>query len=139
MTFVRPVLIALQWEMIQPHQRAALIPNEPGVSWLSFLGARFVEASGELAVAVQNMEQKSQGHFELTGLIELSSGGSLPVVYPFTGVLNLETREISIQQTQPAKHWSGPLSENGRVMTLLEVGQAKPVHLVHEPTLEQLV
>jgi hypothetical protein len=96
-------------------------------------------ADGSLAVSIQSLVQKSQGHAELKGLIELSSGGSLPVVFVFDGVLNLETREISIQQTHPEKHWDGLLSENGRVMTLHEAGQAKPIHLVHELTLDQLV
>ena len=124
--------------MLQPHQRAAQIPNEPGVSWLAFLGGRFAAADGTFAVLVQRMAQR--GHTsDLEGLIELSAGGSLPVVYPFTGALNLEFREISLQQTHPEKRWAGQLSENGRVMTLHEVGQAKPLHLVHETTLEQLL
>ena len=98
-----------------------------------------MEASGELGVVVERIVQKSPGHCDLQGLIELSSGGSLPVVFPFQGVLNLESRELTIQQAQPEKRWGGALSENGRVMTLLEVGQSKLVHLVHESTLEQLV
>ncbi|MEP6668309.1 MAG: hypothetical protein ABJF10_04105 [Chthoniobacter sp.] len=124
--------------MLQPHQRAAQIPNEPGVSWLAFLGGRFVEASGDFAVVVQRMAQ-SPTHSDLEGLIELSSGGSLPVVYAFTGVLKLEFREISLQQTHPEKRWDGQLSENGRVMTLHEAGRTKAIHLVHEMTLEQFL
>ncbi|MDR3403119.1 MAG: hypothetical protein P4L99_11540 [Chthoniobacter sp.] len=127
--------------MFQPHQRAALFPNEPGIHWTQFLGGRFVQlaAGGTFAVSIQNIVQKSQGHADLKGMIELSSGGSLPVVFACEGVLNLETREIAIQQTHPEKRWTGLLSENGRVMTLHEAGQAKPIHLVHELTLEQLV
>jgi hypothetical protein len=125
--------------MLQPHQRAALIPNAPGVSWTQFLGARFVHSSGSFAVAVQSTVQKSQEHSDLKGLIEISSGGSLPVIFPFDGVLNLETREISIQQAQPQKAWVGQISENGRVIVLREIGQTKPIQLIHEQTLEQLV
>ncbi len=125
--------------MLQPHQRAALIQNDPGVSWPQFLGARFVQSDGSFAVVVQGVVQKSQAHCELKGLIEISSNGSLPVIFTFDGVLNLETREISIHQAQPEKAWSGQISENGRVMTLSAAGQAKPIHLIHEQTLEQLI
>jgi hypothetical protein len=85
------------------------------------------------------MVQKSQEHSDLKGWIEIASGGSLPVVFPFDGVLHLETREISVQQAHPVKAWTGQISENGRVMVLREAGQAKPMHLVHEQTLAQLV
>ena len=127
--------------MIHPHQRAALIPNAQGVVWTQFLVGRFVRllADGSFAVVLQSIVQKSQGHAELNGLIEFSSGTSLPVVFAIDGVLNLETREVSIHQAHPEKRWEGQLSENGRVMMLHEVGQTKPIHLVHEPTLEQLV
>jgi len=125
--------------MLLPHQRAALIPNDPGVTWPQFLGGRFVESDGSFAIVVQGVVQKSQAHCELNGLIEISSRGSLPVIFTFGGVLNLETREISIQQAQPEKLWDGQISENGRVMELREVGRAKPIHLIHEQTLEQLV
>jgi hypothetical protein len=125
--------------MFEPHQRATLIPNDPGVKWPQFLGAPFVQPGGSFAVVVQSMVQKSQEHSELKGLIEISSGASLPVIFPFDGVLNLETREISIQQAHPEKSWAGQISANGRVMVLREAGQAKPIHLVHEQTLEQLI
>jgi len=85
------------------------------------------------------MVQKSLVHSDLKGLIELSSGASLPVIFQFDGVLNLETREISIQQAHPEKSWAGQISTNGRVMVLQEVGRAKPIHLVHEETLDQLI
>jgi hypothetical protein len=125
--------------MFQPHQRAALIPNGPGVKWPQWLGAPFVQPGGSFAVVVQGLVQRGQEHLDLKGLIEISSGASLPVIFPFDGVLNLETREISIHQAQPEKSWSGQISANGRVMTLQEAGQAKPIHLVHEQTLDELI
>jgi hypothetical protein len=132
-------------EMIEPHQRAALIPNDPGASWTQFLRARFVGPlspagrDASLAIVVQTIVQQSQEHANLRGLVEVSSRSSLPVVFEFAGVLNLQTREVSIRQTQPDKTYDGQLSENGRVMTLREAGRSKPMHLVHEETLAQLV
>jgi len=133
--------------MIQPHQRAALIPNDPGVSWLHFLTGRFVGSTARsaagpgasLAIVVQAFAQQDLGNAGLRGLVEVSSRSSLPVVFEFTGALNLETREISIHQTHPENTYSGQISENGRVMTLREAGHPKPIHLVHEETLAQLV
>src|SRR5689334_1568458 len=131
--------------MLQPHQRAALIPSEPVVPWHSFLKSRFVESlhsngtSASLAIVVQTIQQQSQILADIRGLVELSSGSSLPVVSAFVGQLNLESRELSIHQAHPQKAWNGQISENGRVMVLREAGQAKPIHLVHEETLAQLV
>jgi len=131
--------------MIEPHQRAALIPNDPGVRWPHFLRARFTgplshtKRDASLAIVVQAIAQQSQEHADLRGLVEVSSRSSLPVVFEFAGVLNPETREISIRQTQPDKTYDGQISENGRVMTLREAGHSKPIHLVHEETLAQLV
>jgi hypothetical protein len=131
--------------MIELHQRATLIPNASGVSWTQYLTARFAGPfpqagrGAELAIVVQTIVQPIQQHAGLCGLVEVSSRASLPVVYGFTGVVNLETREISIHQTQPDKIYTGQLSENGRVMTLRETGHSKPIHLVHEDTLAQLV
>jgi hypothetical protein len=71
--------------------------------------------------------------------MELSLGSSLPIVSEFVGVLNLENREISIRQLQPERNYAGQISENGRVILLREVGQPKPIHLIHEETLAQLV
>jgi hypothetical protein len=88
---------------------------------------------------VQTIEQQSQEHAEIRGILEQSSGSSLPVVSEFVGVLNLESLEISIQQTQPEKIYSGQISENGRVITLWQTGQSKPIHLVHDETLVQFV
>lgn len=120
-----------------------MIPNDPGVSWLHFLTGRFVGTSARsgasLAIVVQAFGQQDLGNAGLRGLVEVSSRSSLPVVFEFTGALNLETREITIHQTQPDKIYSGQISENGRVMTLRESGHAKPIHLVHEETLAQLV
>jgi hypothetical protein len=125
--------------MLQPHQRAALIPNDPGVNWPQFLGERFVQSNGSFAIVAQSIVQKSQTHCELKGLIEISSNGALPVIFQFTGGLNLENREISILQVQPEKAWSGNVSENGRVIVLREASKGKPMHLIHEQTLEQLI
>jgi len=133
--------------MIQPHQRAALIPNDPGMNWLQFLTGRFVGSTARsaagpgasLAIVVQAFGQQDLGNAGLRGLVEVSLRSSLPVVFEFTGALNLETREITIRQIQPDKIYSGQISENGRVMTLREAGHPKPIHLVHEETLAQLV
>lgn len=126
------------WRMFQAHQRAALIINDPGVNWLRFLAGPFVLPGGSFAIVVQSIVQTGQDQSELKGMIEISSGGSLPVIFPFAGVLNLETREIGLQQVQPEKSWAGQISPNGRVLMLQEAGQAKPIHLVHEQTLEEL-
>jgi len=131
--------------MIKPHQRAALIPNGAGVSWSHFLRGRFVGplsqagSDASLAIVVESVVQQSQEHANLRGLVEVSSRSSLPVVFAFVGVLNPETREISVHQAQPDKIYSGQISENGRVMALREAGHSKPIHLVHEETLAQLV
>lgn len=131
--------------MIQPHQRAALIPNDPRVSWTAFLGGRFVGAlpsagrDASLAIVPQALAHQDLQFAQLRGLVEVSSRSSLPVVFQFAAILNLETREITIRQAQPDKTYEGQLSENGRVMTLREPGQPKPIHLVHEETLAQLV
>jgi len=133
---------AILFPMLEPHQRAAVIPNDPGVNWHSFIKSRFVDASGEdpsLAIVVLNVAQQDQTLANLRGLVELSLGGSLPVVSEFAGVVNLESREISIHQTQPQGIYAGQLSGNGRVMVLREAGQSTPIHLVHEQTLAQLV
>jgi hypothetical protein len=140
-----PAQNGIQKKMIAPHQRAALIPNDPGVIWTQFLGARFVGQmpqtgrDASLAVVVQSVERQSPEHAHLRGLIEISSHSSLPVVFEFVAVLNLETREITIRQGQPDLIYSGQFSENGRVMTLRQAGHSKPLHLVHEETLANLV
>jgi len=131
--------------MLEPHSRAALIPSEPGIPWYSFLQSRFVQYPPPaakipaVAVVVQTIQQSSQILADIQGLVELSLGSSLPVVSAFVGQLNLESREFLIRQAHPEKSWSGQLSENGRVMVLREAGRAKPMHLIHEQTLAQLV
>jgi hypothetical protein len=130
--------------MLEPHQRAALIPNESGVSWSHFLGGRFIGSShpahkrGSMAIVVQAIEQQSHDHAELRGLLEHALGDSLPVVSEFTGAVNLETREIRIRETLPERHYAGQLSENGRVLALRQPGHAKSCYLVHEATLADL-
>jgi len=131
--------------MLEPYERAALIPAEPGVPWHSFLKSRFVESSRtngkalSLAIVVQAVQQQSHVHADIVGLVELYSGSALPVVLGFVGQLNLENREFSIRQDQSGKNFTGKISENGLVMTLHEMGSSKPIYLVHEPTLAQLV
>jgi hypothetical protein len=131
--------------MFEPHQRAALMPNQPGVSWHHFLSGRFVGSlpqagrDASLGIMVQSIEQQSQEHADIRGFLERSSGSSLPVVSEFVGVLNLESREISIHQAQPEKIYGGQISENGRVMVLRESGHSKAIHLVHEETLARFL
>jgi hypothetical protein len=131
--------------MLEPHQRAALIPNEAGQIWHHFLKGRFIgkfPRAGRdmsLAIMVQSIGQQDQIHASLHGLVELYSGESLPVVAEFRGELNLETREMALQQLQPDRHYTGQISENGRVIVIRETGEAKPVNLVHEETLGQLM
>ena len=122
--------------MLEPHQRAALVPNAPEVRWLQFLRWRFLGAS--LGLAIQAAEQQNPEHAELRGLLEHSNDGSLPVVSEFTGTLNIESREITVHETRPERHYSGQFSENGRVLTLRRAGQPKPIYLVHEETLVDL-
>jgi hypothetical protein len=129
--------------MLEPHKRAALIPNDVGVSWHHFLGGRYVgpfrQADKSLAIVARTIEQQTQEHAELRGLVEMASGSSLPLVFEFIGALNLETREIVIDQPHSGMRFSGHISANGRVMVLREDGQARPLHLVHEETLAELV
>lgn len=131
--------------MLESHQRAALFPNDPGVQWHHFLGGRFIGPSPRtakntsLALVAQTIDQQSPIHATLRGLIELSSGGSLPIVTEFVGELNLETREISIHQPRPDMHYTGRFSENGRVLVLRANEESKSAHLVHEETLAKFV
>jgi hypothetical protein len=131
--------------MLEPHQRAALIPIEPGVHWHHFLDGRFtgpaphIAKNTSLAVTVQTIEQPSQTNAVLRGLVELLAGSSLPVVSEFVAELNLETREISIRQSRPDRRYLGQFSENGRLLVLRENGQPKPIYLVHEETLATLL
>jgi hypothetical protein len=98
---------------LEPNQRAALIPNEPGVHWHHFLGGRFIgpaphiAKNTSLAITVQIIEQQSQTNAVLRGLVELYAGSSLPVVSEFVAELNLETREISIRQSRPDRRYVG--------------------------------
>jgi len=123
--------------MIEPHQRAALIPNSRGVLWHTFLRERFLGTS--FGILIQSIEQQTQEHADLHGLVEHSFGRSLPVVSDFSGALNIETREITIHETQHDRHYAGQFSENGRVLTLRQQGEAKPLHLVHDETLRDLL
>jgi hypothetical protein len=132
--------------MLENHQRAALIPNEPNLMWHHFLRSRFVsqQAPG-LALVVLGVVQQSGSHAELAGLVEYGSGATLPVVVDFAGTLDLDTREFSIRESQPerdAKSYVGRFSENGRVIVLRSAvpdgRMSKPFHLVHDETLAEL-
>jgi hypothetical protein len=138
--------------MLEDHQRAAQIANEPAVAWHHFLRSRFVgrllAAGGEtgFAVAVQAIAQQSEFEAELRGCVEYFSDPSFPVVFEFVGMLQIETREISIQETplnRAPRNYAGQFSENGRVLTLRLLGAersaAKAFHLIHEETLTALL
>ena len=136
--------------MLETHQRAAWFTNEPDVVWHHFLRSRFIgqlparEGGAGFAVVVQTIEQQSESHAELRGCVEYFSGPSLPVVFEFVGILQIETRELSIQEAQPnqPRNYAGQFSENGRVLTLrsrdAEQRAGKPFQLIHEETLAAL-
>ncbi len=137
--------------MLELHQRAAWIVNEPNVEWHHLLRSRFVgqlparEGGTGIAVVVQSIVQQSEAQAELRGCMEYFSGRSLPVVFDFVGSLQIETRELVIREPRPnlpERTYSGQLSENGRVMTLhahLPEGRtSKPIHLIHDDTLAEL-
>jgi hypothetical protein len=90
-------------------------------------------------MVVESIVQQSQEHAELSGLVESAVGSSLPVVSEFVGIVNLETREISLHQTHPDHTYEGQISENGRVMVLRRVAQSQLIYLVHEETLAHFV
>lgn len=137
--------------MLEDHQRAAMIANEPNVSWHHFVRSRF-EARREhrkkgtsVAVEIERVELPSPVHADLTGIMEHASGGSLPVVVRFTGTLYLEARDVLIEPEQnrgASERYSGRFSENGRVLTLQlhSPGGAGPkqLHLVHEAPAKDL-
>lgn len=137
--------------MLETHQRAAWITNEPHLAWYHFLQARFAgrlptrEGGTEIATAIHSLIQRSESHAELHGSMEYGSSIS-PVIYDFTGSLDLYSREIVIHephQNQPERQYTGQISENGRVMTLHITAPdgrvtSKPIYLVHEPTLATL-
>lgn len=122
--------------MLEPRQRAALTPNSPAVMWHQFLGSRFLGQS--LGVTIRVVEQQSHEHADLRGILEHFHGGALPIVSEFTGALNIESREITVHETHRERDYSGQFSENGRVLTLRQPGQPKPIYLVHEETLLEL-
>jgi hypothetical protein len=137
--------------MLELHQRAAWMANEPTVAWHHFLRSRFAgrlparEGGAEMAVVVQTVVQQSPTHAELRGCMEYGPSFS-PVVFDFVASLDLETRELVVREPhpnpQPERTYSGQFSENGRVMTLhaaLPGGRtSKPIHLIHEATLADL-
>jgi hypothetical protein len=114
------------------------------VSWHQFLASRFVGRlpnlgrETSLGISVRAIQQQGPEHAEIHGFLEQSSGSSLPVVSEFVGVLNLETREITIDHPHLEATYHGRISENGRVMILRQGAQSKPIYLVHEETLAEL-
>jgi hypothetical protein len=129
--------------MLEPHQRAQWLTNNPGVTWQHFVRSRFIGPSPErrgatLGVVVQNATQESEIHAELRGLLELSTSQSLPIVHEFVASIDLVTRDLSIEGSN-GSFYSGQFSENGRVLTLRTQlpggGTSRPFHLVHEATL----
>ena len=137
--------------MLAIHQRAAWIPNDPGVPWHHFIRSRFIGRlpdrgrDASLAVVVHTVTQQSETHAELRGMMEYTVDASLPVLFEFAGSLALDTREISLQEVhlhQPGRECTGHYSENGRVMTLRLISgggnPSKTFSLIHEGTLALL-
>ncbi len=125
--------------------------NEPNASWHHFVRSRFEARllrrrdSISVAIDIQRVELGSAVHADLAGVMEHSSGSSLPVVTPFTGTLDLESRELLMEQEQrtgDASRYAGRFSENGRVLTLRAQGGAGfgpgEIHLIHEATRREL-
>ena len=88
---------------------------------------------------MQSIAPQSEEHAEVRGLLELIAGTSLPLVSEFVGVLNLESREISIHDANQGRHFSGQISENGRVIVLRQKSHARPIHLIDEATLQEMI
>lgn len=133
--------------MLDIHQRAAWIENEPHIEWHHFLRSRFAgglpgRGGAELVVAVQTVVQQSEIQAELRGSMEyFPERGALPVVFDFVGSVQLDNREVILRemhshgqavqlrapalQAQEQAHdgriYAGQISENGRVMTLQAV------------------
>ena len=137
--------------MLEDHERAARMPNETNVTWHHFVSSRFIgqasrKAGGtSLAIDIQSVALVSYLDAELRGLLEYSTTSALPVVFEFTGTLNLETRDVFINNAHegdPERSYAGSFSENGRVLTLrsLAPGEppSKPLQLIHEGTLQEL-
>lgn len=136
--------------MLEDHKRAAMMPNEADVTWVRFVRSRFVGGQGRgaasLTVDILAATQQSGSHAALAGLLEYATDASLPVVFEFVGTLDLETREVLLDDPcgdLSERSYSGRLSENGRVLTLRSryPGKAhgKPLHLIHEDTRRDLL
>lgn len=137
--------------MLEDHERAAMMPNEGNITWHYFIRSRFIgremERAGRtsLTVDITTATLESHSHVAISGLLEYSTSSSLPVVFAFAGTVDLETREVRIDDGQseyPARSYVGSFSENGRRLTLrLHVPGKTPsrqLHLVHEATLAEL-
>jgi hypothetical protein len=137
--------------MIEVHQRAARISNAPGVSWHTFVMSRFAghmdSRAGDTSIAIemQSATQPSSSHAELRGLFEYRVGASLPLVFEIVATLDLETREVRIDDAQGSEErsYTGRLSENGRVLSLRSrapgKSTSKALHLVEESTRRELL
>ncbi|MHA3774579.1 lysozyme inhibitor LprI family protein [Verrucomicrobiota bacterium sgz303538] len=136
--------------MLEDHQRAARMSNEGKATWHNFVRSRFVgqrsdrNGTTSVTIDIQSVSLESSSHAELQGLLEYSADSALPVVFEFIGTLDLETREVLIDnhENNPERRYSGRFSENGRVLELRsrEPGkaQAKQLHLIHEATISEL-
>ncbi len=138
--------------MLEDYERAAMIPIDSDAPWHRFVRARFSgwlgngRDSRRFAVEVHGAAQQSGAHADLSGLLEYGGGAALPVIYEFTGTLDLETREVRFGDAGAGaadRSYTGRFSENGRVLTLQSNGaggqQGKPVHLIHEGTRRDLL
>ncbi|RYH52646.1 MAG: hypothetical protein EON54_14355 [Alcaligenaceae bacterium] len=137
--------------MLEDHQRAAMMPNPDNVTWHHFVRSRFVcnkqneTNATSLAIEIASASLESHSHASLSGLMELSANAALPVVYQFSGTLDLENREVRLDDghpEHPERVYIGSFSTNGRVLTLRahHSGKipSKELYLIHEPTLMDL-
>jgi hypothetical protein len=139
------MLLSINPAMLADYQRAAIMKNSEGVSWLQFVQSRFTGRFGRedavLTIDVQALTQRSDCHAELRGVVEHSANTALPVATEFIATLEFANREVRIN-TGRASAFFGQLSENGRVLTLFSddkgFSPTKPLHLIHEGTSEEL-
>lgn len=134
--------------MLELHQRAAFLPNDPPLTWLHFVRARFLGELRErgraatVALTFHSAVQQGETLAEVRGVLEFSADGALPVIYECTGTLNLATRELSFEDTK-AWSYTGHFSGNGRVISLerrsADGARSKPFHLIEAATLAELL
>jgi hypothetical protein len=134
--------------VLELHQRAACRPTEPPLSWLDFVRARFLGElrqrgrSTTVAMTLQSAVLQSETVAEVRGALEFSHAGALPVVYDCAGTLNLQTQELSLEDSK-AVRYEGRFSENGRVVSLQRTaaGGERPqsLDLIESGTLAELI